>query len=249
MKPTLDKELSLFTKFKITSADTDMFARVRLGGLVNFLIQSAVQSADSLGFGYNGMREHKLFWVLSRMSVQIYKPMKWYEEIVIETWPKDIDRLLYLRDFIVRDEGQNIVARATSGWLALDFESKRPKIVEDLNGKILTQLKNKKAINKLPEKLDPISGESYNVLSANYFDIDLNKHVTATRYIDWMMDTFPVDFHEKNYPKEFSINYLKETVPGENINLKKNHLPDNQFLFEGINQTNNSATFRGKIIF
>ena len=51
--------------FKIDSADTDMFGRIRLGSLVNLLIQAATNSADKLGFGYKNIQEQKLFWVLS----------------------------------------------------------------------------------------------------------------------------------------------------------------------------------------
>ena len=36
----------------ITTADTDMHSRLRLGGLANLLIQAAINSADSLGFGF-----------------------------------------------------------------------------------------------------------------------------------------------------------------------------------------------------
>jgi hypothetical protein len=34
---------------RVSSAETDMNARIRLGALVNLLIQSAISSADALG--------------------------------------------------------------------------------------------------------------------------------------------------------------------------------------------------------
>lgn len=39
--------------------------------------------------------------------------------------PKTIEGTLYLRDFIVRDKDENIIARATSGWLAIDIRNKK----------------------------------------------------------------------------------------------------------------------------
>lgn len=119
--------------FEVSSADTDMFARLRLSAMANMLIQSAINSADILGFGFNGLREHNLFWVLSRLVIEIQKPLMWYDKQWVETWPKDLERILYLRDFLIRDGKDNVVAKATSGWLAIDLKSKRPKQIEGIN--------------------------------------------------------------------------------------------------------------------
>ncbi len=49
--PDREQELITITDFKITSADTDMEARLRPGALFSFLAHSAYLSADNLGFG------------------------------------------------------------------------------------------------------------------------------------------------------------------------------------------------------
>ena len=133
MDSSLNDQLTLFAPFRVTSADTDMQGRLRPGALVNMLIQSAIQSADALGLGFKGLSRENLFWVLSRMTVEIDRILVWNEEVVVETWPKSIEGLLYLRDYLVRNGNGNIIARATSGWLAVDFESKRPKNFEGYN--------------------------------------------------------------------------------------------------------------------
>lgn len=249
MESLSEKDLTIRIKYKITSADTDMYGRLRLGGLMNFLIQSAILSADRLGFGYKGLKGQQLFWVLSRMTVEIDQVMNWNEEIEVETWPKDVEKLLYLRDFIIRDINGNQIGRATSGWLAIDLENKRPRKVEAINEEILVRLNTKKAFDELPEKLDGLNeGESQKIKSG-YFDIDLNKHVTSTRYIDWMMDTIPMEYHQKNYPKKLSINYLKETMPGEHISMKYLQMEPARFHFEGINLNRNVPAVRGVITF
>jgi len=243
-----EKELILFNDFKITSADTDMQGRLRLGALTNLYIQSAINSANQLGFGFSELGTHNLFWVLSRLTMEIYRPLTWNEDVVVETWPKDLDKLFYLRDFILRDNEKNIVGKATSAWLAIDILKKRPKIIQGLNSELFSRLKNKHAIVEHPQKLAPlIKGQTF-VNKVSFFDIDLNKHVTSTRYIDWMMDAFPLDFHNKNYPKKLSINYLKETMPESKMQITKD-VCDNTFIFEGLNLSNENIAFRGKIEF
>lgn len=242
-------KLSLINPFKVSSADTDMFSRIRLGALVNLLIQSAINSADQLGFGFGGIKQQHLFWVLSRLHVEIERPLLWYEAVSVETWPKNVEKILYLRDFIIRDKDQQVVAKATSGWLAIDFESKRPKVIEGLDAELFSCLKEKHAISHLPERISAIKdGEPFN-FKATYFDIDLNKHVTSSRYVDWMMDTFSAEFHQNNYPKKLLINYNKETLPGEQVNLIRQENEPGSFQFEGFNQQSNSIAYRGQLLF
>jgi len=249
MNELSENNLTLFSNFKITSADTDMYTRIGMGPLVNLLIQSAINSADSLGFGFKGLKKQQLFWVLSRLTVEIYQPLYWHQETEVETWPKTIEGLLYTRDFILRDSSKNIIARATSGWLAVDAEIKRPKIIEGLHAEMFVHLKEKHAISHPPEKLPPTTeGDSFRVHST-YSDIDLNRHVTSTRYIDWMMNTFGVDFHSNHYPKRLSVNFMKETMPDESINLVRKQQSEGEFSFEGTNLFHKSVAFRGKIEF
>jgi acyl-ACP thioesterase len=247
--PFAGKELTFFLPYKVTSADTDMQARLRLGSLINFLIQGAISSADSLGFSFEELRNRKLFWVLSRLTVEIYKPLNWYQTGEVETWPKDLDKILYLRDYVVRDQENQIIAKATSGWLAIDVDTKRPKTIEGIHAALFNQLREKHGLNQTPEKLLPVKeGKTFEV-KTGYFDIDLNKHVTSTRYIDWMMDTFSIEFNENNYPKKLSINFLKETMPSETIPITRSSLDNKTFNFEGFNKTSNTFAFRGCIEF
>jgi len=249
MDKTNKNDLISSLKFKVTSAETDMEARLRPGALVNHLIQSATHSADKLGFGYESLKKHNLFWVFSRLTINIVRPLKWSEVIEIETWPKDIVGLLYTRDFIIRDEDGKVVGRAASAWLPIDLETKRPKRKESFDSEFFTFLKDKHALKEPPEKLSETKeGEVFKV-NSTYFDIDLNKHVTSTRYIDWMMDTFPVDFLRNNYPKALSINYIKETMPDMKLDITKRQNGLGEFLLEGAHSETGKTSFRGKIIF
>lgn len=246
---TENHSLILQTSYPVTSADTDMEARLRAGSLVNMLIQSAINSADNLGFGYSGIRQQKLFWVLSRLTVEIYQPLKWYQEAKVETWPKDIDGILYLRDFKVTDSSNNLAASAVSGWLAIDLSTRRPKRIEATHEELFTSLKDRHALPAAPDKLGAVKdGETFMVRST-YFDIDLNKHVTSTRYIDWMMDTFPLDHVRSKYPRRISINFMKETMPGETMVLKRMQESENLYTFEGSSDHSGASHFRGSITF
>lgn len=244
-----EKDLITITDFKITSADTDMEARLRPGALFSFLAHAAYLSADNLGFGYKHLKEHNLFWVLSRLEVHIKRPLIWNETIEVETWPKDIDGLLYIRDFLVRDKEGEIVARAGSSWLAIDSVTKRPKRKDSFDSDIFVYHKDKCGLKDPPKKLRETSGGDVFKLNSTYFDLDLNKHVTSSRYIDWMMDTFSLDFHREHYPKLLSINFVKETLPGSEIKMRREKGSEDEYRFEGENTGLGKISFRGTIVF
>ncbi len=244
-----ENELTIYSGFKITSADTDMYMRIKTGGLVNLLIQSAINSAESLGFGFKNLKEQKLFWVLSRLTVEIYNPLTWNQEAIVETWPKSVEGLLYTRDYIIRDNLQNIIARATSGWLAIDTLTKKPKIMDGIQAEMFVHLKDKHGLSESPEKLSGTPGGDPFSVQSGYFDFDLNRHVTSTRYIDWMMDTFTFEFHKNHFPKRLSVNFMKETLPGDSLSIKRSSVDGQQYAFEGINHFHKTVAFRGKIDF
>jgi len=235
--------------YKVNSSNTDMNRRLRAGALTDLLIQAAINSADQLHAGFNQIREQHLFWVLSRITVEIHKILHWYQCGEVETWPKNIEKIIYLRDFLVKDEKQDIAVRATSGWLALDTDTKRPQTIKGDLPHVFTTLKDIHALQILPEKLIPVKEGEISELISTYFDIDLNGHVTASRYLDWMMDTFTVEFHRNHYPRLFSINYLNETWIHERVQLTKTVINDDTFLFEGFNLNRNIIAFLGKIVF
>lgn len=233
--------------FEVTSADVDMFGRLSPSALLNILIQTAGFSADSLGFGFNNLTEKDLFWVLSRMTIEIYQTAKWQENLSVETWPKDVNGLLYLRDFIVKNSDQQIVAKASSAWLAIQLSSRRPKIIPDLE-KPFAELRNYHALSAIPEKIEEFDGKILSERIVTFTDIDLNKHLTSVRYIDWVMDAIDIEFHQENYPKALHINYIKETAPGESLEIKFVEI-GKKLMFEGKNLTNQKTSFRVKMEF
>lgn len=248
MKKEEQFDPTLYKKFEITTADVNMNSQITMGRLANLLIQSAISSADALGFGLADIQDQKLAWVLSRLNFEIYKPLMWYDIAEVETWPKNVERIFYLRDFVVRNQNKEIVAKATSAWLVIDLKSRRPKTLDENQTEDFTRLKNKHAIESPPEKLSPNCSGDELIKQATYFDIDLNQHVTATRYIDWMMDAFSIEFLQKHYPKLLTINYMKETLHNEKVSILRNQ-NDKEFSFEGTNQNNNMAAFRARIVF
>lgn len=249
MDPSAPHDPSLRIRADITSAEADMFKRLRAGSLINYLIQAAVQSADSLGFGFTGLKNKNLFWVFSRLEMEINRALLWNEKVEVETWPKDVDGLLYLRDFVVRTNQGEVVARAASSWLAIDLHTKRPKKLDETFMRQFPLLYNKHGLPVVPGRIAAIDGPLVKTVSAEYSDIDLNRHVTSTRYVDWLMDAFSLDFHSSNYPKYLELNFLKETMLADTLLVRQQGLDEKKYVFQFENSLNQQPVFRAIVHF
>ena len=110
-------------------------------------------------------------------------------------------------------------------------------------------MKDKHSLQQKPDKLAAVmDGEKHDIRST-WFDFDLNRHVTSSRYVDWMFDHLPVELLVSRYPKSLSINYLKEILPGEVTRLSVSEQGDGNFLLEGVSLEAGKPSFRGKISF
>jgi len=245
----IEKEgLSLSTKYRITSADCDAFGRLKPSALLGFFVQSAIDSADRMGFGFRDLRKQKLFWVLSRLTLEINPVPRWYDEIEIETWPRDIEKILYRRDFLIRQNGA-VTGRATSHWLAIDRDTKKPGKVGLEDEWMFISLREKQAIAEPPQKLSAVLSECPGLIEATFSDFDLNGHVTSTRYVEWAMNALSHDFHRQHVFEKITVNYIKEILPGEKIITKFQLTENTAFHFEAQHKSGENAVFRSVAVF
>ncbi|HBG70448.1 MAG: hypothetical protein A2W93_09335 [Bacteroidetes bacterium GWF2_43_63] len=240
--------LTLISKYRITSADTDMYARLKPSALLGFMIQSAIDSADNIGFGFRDLRKQKLFWVLSRLTLEMDSIPQWYDEIEIETWPRDIEKILYRRDYLIRQNGK-VIGRSTSHWLAIDRDSKKPGKVALEDEWMFLSLREKQAIAKAPVKIMPIDSQNSDTIETNFTDFDLNGHVTSTRYLEWAMNAIPAIFHKEHVFEKLTVNYIKETLSGEKLNTKIQLIENKIYHFEAQHKSSDNAAFRSVVVF
>ena len=179
----------------------------------------AYWAAEELGFGYNSLHIHHMAWVLSRMHIHFEKPVKWRDIITLYTWHKGSAGLFYTRDFDLKNEAGESCIQATSSWVVIDDRTRRFVRPEDLKSLLETGLVDDAIKENAPKLMAPKTVfESAGVHVVSYSDLDLNGHTNNARYGVWAMDCLPLE--ETGVPvKDLYINFNKETVPGESVEL------------------------------
>jgi medium-chain acyl-[acyl-carrier-protein] hydrolase len=223
---------------KIHSYDVDFRQRASLEALCRYFLEAAWNHAESLGFGFSHLASDNKVWVLSRLFICIERFPHWGDSLILHTWPRKADRVFALRDFEMLDKTGARIVGGASAWLVLDANTRRPQRIE----KLLSALSpiERKATERDPQKLPELSqtrpggakasaphGNAFSptlsspelARSARYSDVDLNGHVNSARYIGWLMDSYPLDWHEAHVPRQFEVNYLGESRAGDTLSV------------------------------
>lgn len=220
-------------RYLVRSYEVDIRKRLRISGMLDYFQESAWLHAESLDVGARRLDEEGFFWALSRLKVVVERYPVWNEEIVVRTWPKGIDKLLALRDFLVLDGSSRVCVRASSAWIIIHKERRRPVRIEPFFSQVPPS-EEREALSGTAEKIGPLfEGKPAGRFTAGYSILDMNRHVNNARYADWVTDSFPLERFEAASIREFSINFLAEVGPETKLDILMASTGDETFFLSG----------------
>lgn len=206
-------------EYEVKSYDVDSEKRLTLMSLCNCFQESAWHHAERCDLGYKSLAAKGQHWVLSRLRIEIERLPLWQEPFTVETWSKGARGLFALRDFLVVDREQSTIVKASTGWLIVDGKKKRPQRLKEFE-QIMPFLKERHAVEEPLEKLvSPHNPRVGGRVTVRFSDIDLNRHTTSSRYIEWIVNSFPYDTLSTRAPRLFEINFLAESFFGDRITV------------------------------
>ena len=209
-------------KITVPCYDTDASWLLKPASFMNLAQEAAGRHAVYLGFGYDDLIVSNTAWILSRVHVEFIDTPKWREDITLTTWHKGLNRLFFLRDFVLTDVQGKERVKATTSWLVLNLETRRlvrdPKLIEE--GTVCTENAIETPADKvqMPKEVEPEFVMEHKVA---YSDIDTNGHANNAMYMHWAMDAVDYDIASTRPVKEFTINFNHETKAGEVVKLYK----------------------------
>lgn len=234
-------------KYHIDLRDVDFSKKLKLSTLFSYFQDIASLASENLGYGIETLDEKfGVAWVVTRIRVGITRMPIWDEEITIETWPLEPGKIEFDRDYLVRDANGDVIIRAVSKWIIMDIKERKIKRSEVI-GIHYPEKITERAIEGILEKIKH-SGtleEVYNKV-IGYSDIDFNGHLNNSKYVDYIMDCFPVEEHKKYTIETIDINFNHEALPGDSITLYKDtsRLGEDLIYIEGVNQRDNNIVFK-----
>lgn len=206
-------------EYEVQYYEIDLKKRLLVTSLMNYFGDVATKQSEDIGAGLDYLKQSGVAWVLCKWDIYVNKYPHYGEKITVETKPYSFRKFYGYRTFKVLDDRGNIIASANSIWLLIDKEKRKViRITEDMY-KMYGVAENEikpliiKKI-KLPEQFD--IEKSFDV---RYSDIDTNSHVNNVKYVDWIVETIPLDIVLNFTIKNLNITYEKEALYGEKIKI------------------------------
>ena len=210
----------LTQNFRISSYNVDMSWRLKPASFMDLAQEAANQHATILGFGYDDLIASRTAWVLSRMHVEFVDTPKWREDVVFQTWHKGLNRLFFLRDFIMTDLEGNPKVKATTSWLVMNLDTRRlvrdPNLLDEDGVCSENVIETPADKVQMPKDIEPELVITHKVA---YSDVDMNAHANNAMYMHWAMDVVGYEVTENREVKSWTINFNNEIKPQEDVCL------------------------------
>ena len=229
----------------------DFTGHLTIGVLGNHLLNVAGFHSHDRGFGIDRLNKEHYTWVLSRLALEMFDLPYQYEPFTIETWVENVYRLFTDRNFAVLNKEGKPIAYARSVWAMIDTETRKPiDLMAIHDGDIAGYICDKECPIGKPSRIKVNSQEPVAVLPVKYSDMDINGHVNSIRYIEHILDLFPIDTFKEKRVHRFEMAYVAETMATDTMAyyLDKENENENNFDIE-VKKNQAEVVCRSKVIF
>ena len=212
----MDKEKVGTYQFVAEPFHVDFTGKLTMGVLGNHLLNCAGFHAADRGFGIATLNDNHYTWVLSRLAIELERMPREYEHFIIQTWVENVYRLFTDRNFAILDAEGNPIGYARSIWAMIDMDTRKPADLLSLHGGQITDYicKDKECPIDKPGRIKVAQKELVGEHKALYSDIDINGHVNSIKYIEHILDLFPMEVFKEKRIKRFEMAYSAESYYG-----------------------------------
>ncbi|AKD02692.1 acyl-ACP thioesterase domain-containing protein [Pontibacter korlensis] len=203
--------------FTVRSNEIDYRGQATLPALVSYMQEAAWANTRAMGISMYDLLERGLTWVLQRMRIEMFRYPGHNDEITVKTWASGRERVFLHRDFRIYNGKQELLGQATSVWLVMDVVKRQLVSVPDF----IMDVEVVPGSEPLPfakGKLPQLQEVQYKQqVPVRWHDIDLNRHVTNTRYLQWALDSLPLEVLEQKQLQQVDIIFKAESMLGETV--------------------------------
>lgn len=206
--------------YEVQPREVDLNRKATIITLGDCILHAAGEDADRIGFGIRKLQHGGSTWVLSRMAIEVGRYPDEYESYSVGTWVGEIGRLMTIRNFLVHDGDGRQIAAASTCWAMIDMDTRRPLDLRE-NIDYSNALIPLPCPIASPARIARIGGEEVDRHRVRYSDIDFNRHTNSMKYIQWMIDTLPLEKITGRPMRRLDINFLHETRYGQSLSIRR----------------------------
>lgn len=204
---------SMEQDYRLRWMDFDKYGRIQPFALLDLCQDVATEHAEMINIGRSDMLAKGVFWAVIRTKLEIVGTPKHFQDVTVRTWPHSPTRFSFQRDFSIRDESGDELAKATTEWVLMDIETRKFVSAVDFYD-VPDDLDDARAFERKPRKIKDFETGNMPVatFAPGYSDIDVNGHVNNAKYANYIVDA--LDAGPDASIRTLQIDYRHEVLPG-----------------------------------
>ncbi len=211
---------TLSRTFFLTAGESDAEGLMPPTLLASRVIEVATDHANELGIGYATLIKRNIGWVLSRLSMEVYRYPRINETYTLKTWIETYNRRFSERNFVFTSGDGEVLGYMRTVWVPMDFARRTVAELSQFGvdsfpvADIECPMAKTPRIGALPEDAD---SESY---VFRYCDLDFNRHVNTVRYLDLILNHWPLEHYDTHTASRIDLLFHHECHFGEAVELR-----------------------------
>ena len=222
-------------RYKTKWHDTDASRKLRPSEILTYMQETANRQFVSAGRDLDDERDTKnIGFILSKISLDFYKPVYAYEDIEVETFTCESQGFSFHRGFRILRDGEPVAA-AASVWALVDI--KEGKLLRAENYDVGFE-NEPRLVTEAPLRIKMPRAEQFELVGKRrivYSDIDYNMHMNNTRYPNMLCDFMALEDIQRI--RGMSLSDLNEAALGDEIAIYLARTEDGYF-FKTYNKDN-----------
>ena len=222
----------------------DFSGRLFMGHLGNHMLNAADFHSTDRGFGMKRLMGMGRSWVLSRLAIEMTEMPQQYTRFNVETWVESAMRYFTSRNFAVVTAQEDplipldpssptkILGYGRSIWAMIDTTTRQPTDIFSIDdGAINNWIEKDKPcpIDKGGRVRMSDQAELVREIDTYYNDVDINGHINSVKYIEHVLDLWPIDWYREHAILRFEIAYVAEAHAGDHLAFYSEQTADQEF--------------------
>ena len=231
--------LELQLDYRLRWLDFDRYGHLQPVTVLDICQDVATLQAEHMGIGRDDMMQNGVFWAIIRFKYEIMREPEHFQVVHVRTWPHTPTSFSFLRDFLISDQDGNVLVKAASEWVLMDYQTRKfAKLKDHFDGSY--DYCEDRAFYAKPRKI--ASFEDGNrpafMVVPSFSDIDLNGHVNNARYPGFVVNA--LNPGPENAIRTLQIDYRHEALPESPLTVHT-LVQDGTVLSKGVREDGNVA--------
>ena len=198
---------------RVRYSEIDHTGTMTLPALINYFQDGSIFQSEAIGLGTERLKKDKKAWVLSYWQIIVDRYPRLCEKITTGTFATEFKGLYGHRNFYMKDESGEKIARANSIWVFMDLEKGRParptaEHIDPYGTAEPLEMPYEDRKIALPEHftdMEPFPVRRYH--------IDTNEHVNNCQYVQMALEMIA----REQSVRQVRVDYKKSAVLGDMV--------------------------------